>query len=116
MTTNLEAELDELRMSAVSEAMNQMMGSAATSLSTMLKKDINISPPKLSKINLANETLKGGFGEDEEIVKISFKMEVEDVLDSEIMQLMPVSFAKTLVEYLYNLSSSDVNLHDDEKR
>lgn len=113
--TNLEAELDELRMSAVSEAMNQMMGSAATSLSTMLKKDINISPPKLSKINLANETLKGGFGEDEEIVKISFKMEVEDVLDSEIMQLMPVSFAKTLVEYLYNLSSSDVNLHDDEE-
>jgi flagellar motor switch protein FliN/FliY len=113
--TNIEVELDELRMSAVSEAMNQMMGSAATSLSTMLKKDINISPPELSRIDLANETLKGGFSEDEEIVNISFKMEVGNILNSEIMQLMPVSFAKTLVEYLYSLSSSDVNLHVDEK-
>ena len=38
--TNTDGELGELHLSAISEAMNQMMGSAATSLSTMLKKSL----------------------------------------------------------------------------
>lgn len=102
--TNIDAELDDIRMSAVGEAMNQMMGSAATSLSTMLKKEINISPPRLNKINLATDSLEAHFGEDEEIVKVSFRMEVGDILKSEIMQLLPVDFAKSLVQDLYSLS------------
>ena len=40
-----EGELNEMHLSAISEAMNQMIGSAATSLSSMLNKRINISPP-----------------------------------------------------------------------
>jgi len=103
--TNLEAELDDVRMSAVGEAMNQMMGSAATSLSTMLNKDINISPPSLNKINLATDSLEAHFSDDEDIVNISFRMEVGDFFKSEIMQLMPIPFAKTLVKELYSLSS-----------
>lgn len=101
---NIDAELDDLRLSAVGEAMNQMMGSASTSLSTMLKKDINISPPKLSRINFATDSLESFFDENESIVVISFKMQVGDLLDSNIFQLMPISFAKTLVKYLFNLS------------
>lgn len=102
--TNTETELDDLRMSAVGEAMNQMMGSAATSLSTMLKKDINISPPKLNKVDFASDTLDAFFDENEDIVIICFDMKVGDLLSSNIMQLMPVSFAKTLVKYLYSMS------------
>jgi len=104
--TNTEVELDDMRMSAVGEAMNQMMGSAATSLSTMLKKDINISPPRLTKINLATDSLKGYFDELEDIVNISFRMEVGDFLKSEIMQLMPIPFAKNLVQQLHALSTT----------
>jgi len=104
--TNVDVELDDMRMSAVGEAMNQMMGSAATSLSTMLKKDINISPPELTRINFATDSLKGYFKEDETIVNVSFKMEVGDLLNSEIMQLMPIEFAKYLVEHLYDLSET----------
>jgi len=85
--------------------MNQMMGSAATSLSTMLKKEINISPPRLTKINLATDSLKGYFNENEKIVNISFQMEVGDFLRSEIMQLMPIPFAKSLVRDLLSLST-----------
>jgi len=101
---NTELELDDIRLSAVGESMNQMMGSAATSLATMLKKDINISPPKLSRVNFAADSLESYFNEDESIVIISFKMQVGDFLDSKIFQLMPIDFAKTLVKYLYNLS------------
>ncbi|WP_213974873.1 flagellar motor switch phosphatase FliY [Tepidanaerobacter acetatoxydans] len=111
--SNVNVELDDIRMSAVGEAMNQMMGSAATSLSIMLKKDINISPPCVTRINLATDSLKGYFDEDEAIVTISFKMEVGDFLKSEIMQLMPIPFAKSLVEQLYTLSLSETTTNTD---
>lgn len=96
--TNLEGELGELHLSAISEAMNQMMGSAATSLSSMLNKMIDISPPSADLVDL-KDTLNG-----EEIdeflasrfVKISFKMEIGDLVNSEIMQLYPFSFAKEM--------------------
>ncbi|NLC62854.1 MAG: flagellar motor switch phosphatase FliY [Thermoanaerobacterales bacterium] len=112
---NTDVELDELRISAVGEAMNQMMGSAATSLSTMLKKDISISPPRLKRVNFATENLKDNFQENEEIVNISFKLEVGDILDSEIMQLMPISFAKMLVQDLFNLSLPDENQRPEQE-
>ncbi len=58
--TDVEGELGELHLSAISEAMNQMMGSSATSLSSMLGKMIDISPPNaslrdLSEISNAND-------------------------------------------------------------
>ncbi|MBQ2744205.1 MAG: flagellar motor switch phosphatase FliY [Lachnospiraceae bacterium] len=96
--TNISDPLGELHLSAISEAMNQMMGSASTSLSSMLNMKIDISPPTASLIDL-NDTvdegditdfLKGGF------VKISFKMTIGDLVDSEIMQLYPVDFCKNL--------------------
>ncbi|MFP3154083.1 flagellar motor switch phosphatase FliY [Lachnospiraceae bacterium ZAX-1] len=98
--TNIEGELGELHLSAISEAMNQMMGSAATSLSGMLDKMIDISPPVADLIDLQDtidekaidEFLAGRF------VKISFKMEIGDLVNSEIMQLYPFSFAREMYE------------------
>ncbi len=97
---NTDGELGELHLSAISEAMNQMMGSAATSLSSMLNKKIDISPPIADLIDLQENVdeasidkfLSGSF------VKISFKMEIGDLVDSEIMQLYPFSFAREMCE------------------
>ena len=97
---NIDGELGELHLSAISEAMNQMMGSAATSLSSMLNKKIDISPPIADLIDLQENVdeasidkfLAGRF------VKISFKMEIGDLVDSEIMQLYPFSFAREMCE------------------
>ena len=50
--TNTDGELGELHLSAISEAMNQMMGSAATSLSSMFNRVIDISPPMADLIDL----------------------------------------------------------------
>ncbi len=96
--TNTGGELTELHLSAISEAMNQMMGSASTSLSSMLEKKVDISPPSASLIDLnesfseseLSEFLKGEF------VAVSFRMEVGDLIDSQIMQLYPFDFAKDL--------------------
>lgn len=96
--TNIDGEISELHLSAISEAMNQMMGSSATSLSSMLNKTIDISPPVADLIDLSetldestiDEFLSGTF------VRITFRMEIGDLVDSEIMQLYPVSFAKEM--------------------
>ncbi len=98
--SNTEGELGELHLSAISEAMNQMMGAAATSMSTMLGKMIDISPPEASRVDLQD------FSNGEDIasflagtfVKISFRMQIDDLVDSTIMQLYPVDFARSLYE------------------
>ena len=98
--TNTEGELGELHLSAISEAMNQMMGSAATSLSSMLQTTIDISPPESSLLDLT----KVKSGEDVApflggvFVKIAFRMQIDDLVDSMIMQLYPVEFARKLVD------------------
>ncbi len=107
--TNTDGELGELHLSAISEAMNQMMGSAATSLSTMLGKVIDISPPEASLLNLEEfengEAIEGFLAGN--FVKISFRMQIDDLVDSTIMQLYPVSFARSLYETFVASSSGD---------
>lgn len=96
--TNTDGELGELHLSAICEAMNQMMGSAATSLSSMLDKTIDISPPHADLIDLQENVDEGTIDEflKNPFVKISFKMEIGDLVNSTIMQLYPISFAKEM--------------------
>ena len=109
--TNTEGELGELHLSAISEAMNQMMGAAATSLSTLLQTVIDISPPESSLFDLTEvkdgkETspfLGGTF------VKISFRMQIDDLVDSTIMQLYPIDFARKLVETFINTQMANID-------
>jgi flagellar motor switch protein FliN/FliY len=100
--TNVEGtELTDIHLSAISEAMNQMMGSSATSLSSMLGRMIDISPPEASLVDVGelesqediSSFLLGRF------VRITFRMQIEDLVDSKIMQLYPIDFAKNLYDY-----------------
>jgi flagellar motor switch protein FliN/FliY len=100
--TNVEgSELTDIHLSAISEAMNQMMGSSATSLSSMLGRMIDISPPEASLVDVGelesqediSSFLLGRF------VRITFRMQIEDLVDSKIMQLYPIDFAKNLYDY-----------------
>ncbi|MGL5269788.1 MAG: flagellar motor switch phosphatase FliY [Selenomonadaceae bacterium] len=102
-----ETELDEIRMSAVGEAMNQMMGAVSTSLSTMFNQKIDISPPKVNLIDLAGvDKVTEIVGQDDPVVRISFRMEVEGLIDSEIMQILPLNISKEMVESLLNGSAA----------
>lgn len=97
--TNVDGEITELHLSAISEAMNQMMGSSATSLSSMLGKTIDISPPEASLVDLQTKEpreLTPLLGD--EFVKISFRMQIDDLVDSTLMQLYPLDFAKSIYE------------------
>lgn len=101
--TNPTQELNEIHMSAVGESMNQMMGSVATSLSTMFNKKIDISPPKVNMIDLGSEDkVTEIVSAEDPIAKISFRMEVDGLIDSEIMQILPIPVAQEMVGYLLN--------------
>lgn len=92
--------ITELHLSAIGEAMNQMMGSASTSMSSMLNKKIDISPPIAEVVDLNESMSTGRLPEflKTKFVKVSFKMLIGDLIDSEIMQLYPFEFAKSLYE------------------
>ena len=99
--TSPDTEINEIAMSAVGESMNQMMGTVATSLSTMFNEKIDISPPKVNLIDFASkDQVTELVGVDEPVVRTSFRMEVDGLIDSEIMQILPVPVAKEMVEAL----------------
>ena len=98
---NPQEELNDIHMSAVGEAMNQMMGTVATSLSTMFNKKIDISPPKVNLIDLgAEDKITDLVNNDEPVVKTSFRMEVDGLIDREIMQILPLDVAREMVSFL----------------
>lgn len=106
---DLERELTELDLSAVSEVMNQMMGSAATSLSEIFNKKIDIEPPKSYEITFDEGKEKLGiFKNNQPIVKVSFSMIVGDLIDSQIMQLIPIDFASNIVNNLLVGKEEDI--------
>lgn len=106
--SNTGDELGELHLSAISEAMNQMMGSSATSMSSMLGRMIDISPPEASLIDLTDKDpadiadfLTGTFA------KIEFRMQIDNLVDSTILQLYPLEFAKSLYKIFIHTGDSE---------
>lgn len=92
-----EFEMDEINSSAICEVMNQMMGSAATALSDFLGKSINISTPLAYEINDKTEFRNKYFIEDEVIVAVSFDLFIEGTVQSQFINVMPVSLAREIV-------------------
>ncbi|MFC5702124.1 flagellar motor switch phosphatase FliY [Cohnella faecalis] len=100
-------ELNEIHISAVQEAMNQMMGSSATSMSTIFNRMVNISPPGIDILDVQNGSGVSNIPAEDYFVKISFRLKIGDLIDSTIMQLVSVPFAKDLVNSLLGGTSSE---------
>src|SRR5690625_4606617 len=113
--TNPEQPLTDIHLSAVQEAMNQMMGSSATSMSTVFDKRVDISPPIVNYEDIDKlEEITGGYSDDI-FVKVSFRLKVGELIDSQIMQLIPIDFAKVLVNDLLNPPQEQVANTDKTK-
>lgn len=94
--TSTDVEINDLHLSAICEAMNQMMGSAATSMSSLINEMVDISPPTANRVDFGEgldivevQDLAG-----ETFAQVSFRMEIGDLVDSQIMQLYPLEFAQ----------------------
>ena len=100
--TEIDGELDEYRRGTVAEAMNQMVGGASGSMSEMIGRPINISPPSINPIDLREDLseIPGSFGIDQEFLQIAFKFVVEGLVNSEMLQLVTSDFAARLANEL----------------
>ncbi len=98
--TQLEEELSDLHLSAVQEAMNQMMGSAATSMSTIFNQKVDISPPAIDVLGLPPKELE--HFDDDVVIEVSFRLKVGTLIDSNMIQFIPLSFAKEMVHKILN--------------
>ena len=105
-----DGEVNEMHLSAISEAMNQMMGSASTSLSSMIERLVDISPPEAHRVSLEEDLSSMYPMLQEPFVKVAFKMEIGNLVDSEIMQLYSIDFAKDLYsKFTHNNGSSSTD-------
>ena len=93
-------ELSEIHLSAVQEAMNQMMGSSATSMSTIFNKKVDISPPTIDLLNIQIDQGTDNIPAHNLLIRVSFNLKVGELIDSNIMQLFPLEFGKKLVSSL----------------
>lgn len=99
--SSLPYELNELYQSAVNEALSQMMGSMTTTLSTLLGGKYLILPPVSEKVNLENRpSLISGLSDEDVVVYVSYDLRLGDVIEDEMVQLLPVSMAKDMVSKL----------------
>lgn len=97
---NPQGDIGELQLSAMSEAMNQMMGASATSMATMLDIPVDISTPELNSIDVESvKVFEKMFDSGNDVfVKVTFKMDVENLIDSTMVQLYPVAFAREMCD------------------
>lgn len=114
-------ELSEIEISAVQEAMNQMIGSSATSMATMFARIVNISPPKSKIWREISETITDSLEEDEEIVRVKFRITIGNLVDSEIMQVLPIETAKKIVSIMMGEENNEepvapINKHRVEEK
>ncbi|CAH0417911.1 flagellar motor switch phosphatase FliY [Periweissella ghanensis] len=80
-------EFTDLQLSAVAEAMNQMIGSASTSMSTMIERKVDILPPHVRMWNNPQTIDYDAIDPSEYVYRISFNLSVEGLIESEIMQI-----------------------------
>lgn len=103
---NPKPDLGEIQLSAVQEAMNQMMGSAATSMSTVFNKKVDISPPTIDLMNISQDEGRENIPEDDLLVKVSFRLRIGNLIDSNLMQLLPLKFSQNIVKSLLGETES----------
>jgi flagellar motor switch protein FliN/FliY len=101
--SDISDDLNDLHLSAIAEAMNQMIGSASTSLSSMIKIKIDIDTPHAFPLDFNDDSFISELNfDEEELVAITFRMEIGTLIDSEITQILPLTFALEMVEVMKN--------------
>ncbi|BDU50116.1 flagellar motor switch phosphatase FliY [Haliovirga abyssi] len=106
--SNPPDKLEDLYLSAVVESMNQMMGSSATSLAGMFKKEIDINPPSVSVSNIDEINSKTDFfNKNNEFVIVIFDMKIEGLIDTNIYQILSAEFAREMVSEMHKMSGEE---------
>ena len=88
---------DDITVSAVSEAMNQMCGRIATSMSDILHRPTDIGFPLINSKYKTTFVIPDELCDGSDIVKVTFRLSVEGLINSTIWQLYPLSIVKQIL-------------------
>ena len=91
-------QIDGLTLSAISEAMNQMCGSIATSMASLLRQPTDIGFPLINCTEQKTFEIPEELCNGNDIVKVSFRLIVDNLIDSRLVQLYPVSIVKQILK------------------
>ncbi len=91
-------EFDEITLSAISEAMNQMCGTIATSMASLLHVRTDIGFPLINSKYQTTFEIPDELCNGSDIVKVTFRLTVDDLIDSELLQLYPISIVKQILK------------------
>lgn len=94
-------ELDEMEVSAVAEAMNQMMASAAGATSSVLGTEVEISPPETREFQSADEALNA-YPKTPHATRVAFSLCGEPC---RLVQLLPNAFIVRMTNALDELGA-----------
>lgn len=94
--SNPKSEINEMELSAVGKAMNVMMGSASTSMSTLFARRVEIDPPRVYIKDLTESDASLAPASQGDLVRVSFQFFVEELIDSRLMLLIPLEFAREM--------------------
>lgn len=97
------SELGEFELSAVQEAMNQMMGSASTAMSDFLSMNIDIKPPNTVLVESDADTTLEDLFPDKHLIEVKFDLKIGELVQSNIMQIINIPFAKQLASELLGI-------------
>ena len=89
---------DDITLSAVSEAMNQMCGRIATSMSDLLRRPTDIGFPLINSKYKTTFVIPDELCNGSDIVKVTFRLTVEGLINSTIWQLYPLSIVKQILD------------------
>jgi flagellar motor switch protein FliN/FliY len=105
---NVSSDMDEYTLSAVAEAMNQMMGFSATALSEMFKQTIEISPPLVKLISIGGTPTNLDMDLAEPMVTTSFNLKIGDLVESQIILIVSLEVAREHVKYLLEDTAKEI--------
>ncbi|MCQ2748495.1 MAG: flagellar motor switch phosphatase FliY [Clostridia bacterium] len=98
---NADTPLDDMQLSAIAEAMNQMVGTSCTSMSQVFDSTVDINPPTVEKIDIEQNSIVAGVDvNSEDYVTVEFDLQVGTILESKMMQILPSNVAKQLIDKL----------------
>ena len=103
-----EQDISELHLSAVSESMNQMMGSAATAMGMMLNKLVDISTPNTALTD-PGHYINDAFQQEDRFVQITFDLKMGELIKTQMVQLYPFRLAKAIADlFLVKKSQGEI--------
>lgn len=102
--TNPNTKLGDMEISAIAEAMNQMIGKASTSMSSLFNLRVEIAPPRTRVLSMKNlEEFSAQFTKDNLVAVVYFRLVIEGLVDSQIMLVIPYHFAREMAKTLIDV-------------